>query len=150
MDVHENYKELGLNVIGVDAGDLFLSRLAGIEDPEKKRKVIGATFVDVFDEESHKVKDAKWLGQGTIYPDVIESSSVNGPSQTIKSHHNVGGLPDYMKLKIVEPLRLLFKDEVRRVGKSLGLADKFLKRHPFPGPGLAIRILGEITKEKVR
>ena len=149
-DVLENYKELGLNVIGVDAGDLFLSRLAGIEDPEKKRKVIGATFVDVFDEESHKVKDAKWLGQGTIYPDVIESSSVNGPSQTIKSHHNVGGLPDYMKLKIVEPLRLLFKDEVRRVGKSLGLADKFLKRHPFPGPGLAIRILGEITKEKVR
>ena len=130
--------------------DLFLSRLAGIEDPEKKRKIIGATFVDVFDEESHKVKDAKWLGQGTIYPDVIESSSVNGPSQTIKSHHNVGGLPDYMKLKVVEPLRLLFKDEVRRVGKSLGLADKFLKRHPFPGPGLAIRILGEITKEKVR
>ena len=149
-DVLENYKELGLNVIGVDAGDLFLSRLAGIEDPEKKRKIIGATFVDVFDEESHKVKDAKWLGQGTIYPDVIESSSVNGPSQTIKSHHNVGGLPDYMKLKVVEPLRLLFKDEVRRVGKSLGLADKFLKRHPFPGPGLAIRILGEITKEKVR
>ena len=149
-DVLENYKELGLNVIGVDAGDLFLSRLAGIEDPEKKRKIIGATFVDVFDEESRKVKDAKWLGQGTIYPDVIESSSVNGPSQTIKSHHNVGGLPDYMKLKVVEPLRLLFKDEVRRVGKSLGLADKFLKRHPFPGPGLAIRILGEITKEKVR
>ena len=148
-DVLENYKELGLNVIGVDAGDLFLSRLAGIEDPEKKRKIIGATFVDVFDEESHKVKDAKWLGQGTIYPDVIESSSVNGPSQTIKSHHNVGGLPDYMKLKVVEPLRLLFKDEVRRVGKSLGLADKFLKRHPFPGPGLAVRILGDITPEKV-
>lgn len=148
--VMENYKELGLNVVGVDAGDLFLSRLAGIEEPEKKRKIIGATFVDVFDQESHKIKDAKWLGQGTIYPDVIESSSVNGPSQTIKSHHNVGGLPDYMKLKIVEPLRLLFKDEVRRVGKSLGLADKFLQRHPFPGPGLAIRILGEITKEKVR
>ena len=148
--VMENYKELGLNVVGVDAGDLFLSRLAGIEEQKKKRKIIGATFVDVFDEESHKVKDAKWLGQGTIYPDVIESSSVNGPSQTIKSHHNVGGLPDYMKLKVVEPLRLLFKDEVRRVGKSLGLADKFLQRHPFPGPGLAIRILGEITKEKVR
>lgn len=148
--VMENYKELGLNVIGVDAGDLFLSRLARIEEPEKKRKIIGATFVDVFEEESRKVKDAKWLGQGTIYPDVIESSSVNGPSQTIKSHHNVGGLPDYMKLKIVEPLRLLFKDEVRRVGKSLGLADKFLQRHPFPGPGLAIRILGEITKEKVK
>ena len=147
--VLENYKELGLNVIGVNVGDLFLSRLAGVEDPETKRKIIGATFVDVFDEESHKVEDAKWLGQGTIYPDVIESSSVNGPSQTIKSHHNVGGLPDYMKLKVVEPLRLLFKDEVRRVGKSLGLADKFLKRHPFPGPGLAIRILGEITREKV-
>ena len=148
--VMENYKDLGLNVIGVDAGDLFLSRLAGVEEPERKRKIIGATFVDVFDAESKKVKDAKWLGQGTIYPDVIESSSVNGPSQTIKSHHNVGGLPDYMKLKVVEPLRLLFKDEVRRVGRSLGLADKFLNRHPFPGPGLAIRILGEITKEKVR
>ena len=148
--VLENYKELGLNVIGVDAGDLFLSRLAGVEEPEKKRKIIGSTFVDVFDAESRKVEDAKWLGQGTIYPDVIESLSVNGPSQTIKSHHNVGGLPEYMKLKVVEPLRLLFKDEVRRVGKSLGLADKFLQRHPFPGPGLAIRILGEITKEKVR
>ena len=148
--VMENYKELGLNVVGVDAGDLFLSRLAGVEEPERKRKIIGATFIDVFDGEAKKVKDAKWLGQGTIYPDVIESSSVNGPSQTIKSHHNVGGLPDYMKLKVVEPLRLLFKDEVRRVGRSLGLADKFLKRHPFPGPGLAIRILGEITKEKVR
>ncbi|MCR9012356.1 glutamine-hydrolyzing GMP synthase [Gabonibacter chumensis] len=148
--VLENYKELGLNVIGVDAGDLFLSRLAGVEEPEKKRKIIGSTFVDVFDAESRKVEDAKWLGQGTIYPDVIESLSVNGPSQTIKSHHNVGGLPEYMKLKVVEPLRLLFKDEVRRVGKGLGLADKFLQRHPFPGPGLAIRILGEITKEKVR
>ena len=148
--VMENYKELGLNVVGVDAGDLFLSRLAGVEEPERKRKIIGTTFIDVFDGEAKKVKDAKWLGQGTIYPDVIESSSVNGPSQTIKSHHNVGGLPDYMKLKVVEPLRLLFKDEVRRVGRSLGLADKFLKRHPFPGPGLAIRIYGEITKEKVR
>lgn len=148
--VMENYKDLGLNVVGVDAGDLFLSRLAGVEEPERKRKIIGTTFIDVFDGEAKKVKDAKWLGQGTIYPDVIESSSVNGPSQTIKSHHNVGGLPDYMKLKVVEPLRLLFKDEVRRVGRSLGLADKFLKRHPFPGPGLAIRILGEITKEKVR
>jgi len=148
--VLENYEDLGLNVIGVDAGDLFLSRLAGVEEPERKRKIIGSTFIDVFDVEAKKVKDAKWLGQGTIYPDVIESLSVNGPSQTIKSHHNVGGLPDYMKLKIVEPLRLLFKDEVRRVGKSLGLADKFLQRHPFPGPGLAIRILGAITKEKVR
>lgn len=147
--VLENYKELGLNVIGAEAEDLFLSRLAGVKEPEKKRKIIGSTFIDVFDQEASKIKDARWLGQGTIYPDVIESLSVNGPSQTIKSHHNVGGLPDYMKLELVEPLRLLFKDEVRRVGKSLGLADKFLQRHPFPGPGLAIRILGDITKEKV-
>ena len=143
--VLENYKELGLNVVGAESGDLFLGRLAGVTEPEKKRKIIGSTFIDVFDQEA-----SKWLGQGTIYPDVIESLSVNGPSQTIKSHHNVGGLPDYMKLKLVEPLRLLFKDEVRRVGKSLGLPDKFLQRHPFPGPGLAIRILGEITPEKVR
>lgn len=149
-DVLENYKELGLNVIGAEAGDLFLDRLAGVVEPEKKRKIIGSTFIDVFDREASKIKDARWLGQGTIYPDVIESLSVNGPSQTIKSHHNVGGLPDYMKLQLVEPLRLLFKDEVRRVGKSLGLPDKFLQRHPFPGPGLAIRILGEITREKVR
>ncbi len=149
VNVLENYKELGLNVIGSESGKLFLERLAGVTEPEKKRKIIGSTFIDVFDKEASKIKDAKWLGQGTIYPDVIESLSVNGPSQTIKSHHNVGGLPDYMKLKLVEPLRLLFKDEVRRVGKSLGLADKFLQRHPFPGPGLAIRILGEITPEKV-
>lgn len=149
-NVLENYQELGLNVVGAEAGELFLGRLAGVTEPEKKRKIIGSTFIDVFDQEASKIKDAKWLGQGTIYPDVIESLSVNGPSQTIKSHHNVGGLPDYMKLKLVEPLRLLFKDEVRRVGKSLGLADKFLQRHPFPGPGLAIRILGEITAEKVR
>lgn len=149
-DVLENYKELGLNVVGAEAADLFLDRLAGVAEPEKKRKIIGSTFIDVFDKEASQVKDARWLGQGTIYPDVIESLSVNGPSQTIKSHHNVGGLPDYMKLKLVEPLRLLFKDEVRRVGKSLGLPDKFLQRHPFPGPGLAIRILGEITREKVR
>ena len=149
-NVLENYKELGLNVIGSESGDLFLGRLAGVTEPEKKRKIIGSTFIDVFDQEASKIKDAKWLGQGTIYPDVIESLSVNGPSQTIKSHHNVGGLPDYMKLQLVEPLRLLFKDEVRRVGKSLGLADKFIQRHPFPGPGLAIRILGEITAEKVR
>ncbi|MEG1948749.1 MAG: glutamine-hydrolyzing GMP synthase [Odoribacter sp.] len=147
--VLENYKELGLNVIGSESADLFLGRLTGVSDPEKKRKIIGGTFIDVFDQEASKIKDAKWLGQGTIYPDVIESLSVNGPSQTIKSHHNVGGLPDYMKLQLVEPLRLLFKDEVRRVGKSLGLADKFIQRHPFPGPGLAIRILGEITVEKV-
>lgn len=149
-NVLENYKELGLNVIGVNASELFLERLAGVEEPEKKRKIIGATFIDVFDEESKKIKDAKWLAQGTIYPDVIESLSVNGPSQTIKSHHNVGGLPDYMKLSIVEPLRLLFKDEVRRVGRSLGISEKFIGRHPFPGPGLSIRILGEITKEKIR
>jgi len=148
--VLENYKGLGLNVVGAESGDLFLGRLAGVTEPEKKRKIIGSTFIDVFDQEASKIEDAKWLGQGTIYPDVIESLSVNGPSQTIKSHHNVGGLPDYMKLKLVEPLRLLFKDEVRRVGKSLGLPDKFLQRHPFPGPGLAIRILGEITPEKVR
>jgi GMP synthase (glutamine-hydrolysing) len=148
--VLENYKELGLHVVGVEAGDLFLSRLAGVEDPEQKRKVIGNTFIDVFDAEARGIADARWLGQGTIYPDVIESLSVNGPSQTIKSHHNVGGLPEYMKLKIVEPLRLLFKDEVRRVGRGLGLADKFLGRHPFPGPGLGIRVLGEVTREKVR
>lgn len=149
-DVLENYKELGLNVVGSEVEDLFLDRLAGVSEPEQKRKIIGSTFIDIFDRESSKVENAKWLGQGTIYPDVIESLSVNGPSQTIKSHHNVGGLPDFMKLQLVEPLRLLFKDEVRRVGKSLGLADKFLQRHPFPGPGLAIRILGDITKEKVR
>ena len=148
--VMANYKELGLSVTGVDAGDLFLSRLAGIEEPEQKRKIIGNTFIDVFDAQAREIVDARWLGQGTIYPDVIESLSVNGPSQTIKSHHNVGGLPDYMKLKIVEPLRLLFKDEVRRVGKNLGLAEKFLRRHPFPGPGLGIRILGEVTPGKVR
>jgi GMP synthase (glutamine-hydrolysing) len=148
--VLDNYKELGLHVVGVEAGDLFLSRLAGVEEPEQKRKVIGNTFIDVFDAESRGIADARWLGQGTIYPDVIESLSVNGPSQTIKSHHNVGGLPAYMKLKIVEPLRLLFKDEVRRVGRGLGLADKFLGRHPFPGPGLGIRVLGEVTREKVR
>ncbi|MDR1755803.1 MAG: glutamine-hydrolyzing GMP synthase [Culturomica sp.] len=148
--VLENYRELGLNVVGANAGDLFLDRLEGVKEPEQKRKIIGNTFIDVFDREASRIQGAKWLGQGTIYPDVIESLSVNGPSQTIKSHHNVGGLPDYMKLKLVEPLRLLFKDEVRRVGKSLGLSDKFLQRHPFPGPGLAIRILGEITREKVR
>ena len=148
--VLQGYHELGLHVVGVDAGDIFLSRLAGVVDPERKRKIIGNTFIDVFDEEARKIEGAKWLGQGTIYPDVIESISVNGPAQTIKSHHNVGGLPDRMKLKIVEPLRLLFKDEVRRVGKSLGLPDSFLQRHPFPGPGLGIRILGEITKERVR
>lgn len=148
-EVLENYKVLGLNVIGVDAKKLFLDRLAGITDPEGKRKVIGNTFIDVFDTESQKLDNITWLGQGTIYPDVIESESVKGPSATIKSHHNVGGLPDYMKLKIVEPLRLLFKDEVRRVGKALGLSQLLLGRHPFPGPGLGIRILSDVTPEKV-
>ncbi len=147
--VLEQYKGMGLNVKGVDASDRFLTKLKGISDPEQKRKVIGNTFIDVFDDEAKKVEGAAWLAQGTIYPDVIESISVNGPSATIKSHHNVGGLPDYMKLKIVEPLRMLFKDEVRRVGSSLGIDKALIGRHPFPGPGLAIRILGDITPEKV-
>lgn len=148
--VLESYKHMGLNVKGVNAKDKFYSELNGVSDPEKKRKAIGKVFIDVFDEESKLVTNAQWLAQGTIYPDVIESVSVKGPSATIKSHHNVGGLPDYMKLKIVEPLRSLFKDEVRRVGKELGLDENILNRHPFPGPGLAIRILGEITEEKIR
>lgn len=147
--VLESYKGMGLNVKGVDAKARFYELLAGVTEPEKKRKIIGKTFVDVFDAESKLITDAKWLGQGTIYPDVIESSSVKGPSQTIKSHHNVGGLPDYMKLQLVEPLRSLFKDEVRRVGRQLGIKDELIGRHPFPGPGLAIRILGDITPEKV-
>src|ERR1700739_4475984 len=141
---------MGLNVKGVDAKKKFYDALAGISDPEKKRKAIGKVFIDVFDEESHKIENVKWLAQGTIYPDVIESVSVKGPSATIKSHHNVGGLPDYMKLQVVEPLRSLFKDEVRRVGKALHIDDNLLGRHPFPGPGLAIRILGDITAEKVQ
>jgi GMP synthase (glutamine-hydrolysing) len=150
-NVLKQYEHLGLNVKGVDAKNKFYSALAGEKDPEKKRKAIGKVFIDVFDEESHLIEDVKWLAQGTIYPDVIESvSATGGPSQTIKSHHNVGGLPDYMKLKIVEPLRLLFKDEVRRVGRSMGLNEELLGRHPFPGPGLAIRILGDITPEKVQ
>ena len=145
------YEGMGLNVKGVDASERFLSALAGVTDPEKKRKAIGNSFIEVFDDEAHKIKDVTWLAQGTIYPDVIESVSVNGgPSATIKSHHNVGGLPDYMKLKIVEPLRMIFKDEVRRVGASLGIDPELLGRHPFPGPGLGIRILGDITAEKVR
>ena len=148
--VLEIYKTLGLNVTGVRAGDRFLGNMAGVSDPEKKRKIIGKTFIDIFEEEAAKIKGASWLGQGTIYPDVIESISVNGPSQTIKSHHNVGGLPEKMKLKIVEPLRLLFKDEVRRVGKTLNIPDKMLSRHPFPGPGLGIRVLGEVTAERIR
>jgi GMP synthase (glutamine-hydrolysing) len=147
--VLDSYLGLGLNVIGVDASDKFLDQLEGISDPETKRKIIGRVFIEVFDEEAHKVKDVKWLAQGTIYPDVIESVSVNGPSATIKSHHNVGGLPEKMHLKVVEPLRLLFKDEVRRVGHALGLPDFILKRHPFPGPGLAIRLLGKMSREKL-
>ena len=143
------YKDMGLNVIGVEAGDRFLDAMSGISDPELKRKAIGKTFIDVFDTESHKIENVSWLAQGTIYPDVIESVSVNGPSATIKSHHNVGGLPDYMKLKIVEPLRSLFKDEVRRVGRALGIKDELISRHPFPGPGLGIRVLGEVSREKL-
>ena len=149
-NVLKSYENIGLNVKGIDAKDKFYKALNKISDPEKKRKAIGKTFIAVFDEESKYINDAKWLAQGTIYPDVIESLSVKGPSATIKSHHNVGGLPDYMKLKVVEPLRSLFKDEVRRVGKSLGLDENILNRHPFPGPGLAIRILGEITLEKIQ
>jgi GMP synthase (glutamine-hydrolysing) len=149
--VLEQYKVLGLNVKGVDAKNRFLDALNGVSDPETKRKIIGRVFIEVFDDESNKIEDVKWLAQGTIYPDVIESISIDGgASQTIKSHHNVGGLPDFMKLKIVEPLKLLFKDEVRRVGRSLHIPKDILGRHPFPGPGLAIRILGEITREKVR
>ena len=149
-NVLRSYESMGLNVIGVRAGDKFLADLAGVTDPEKKRKIIGRDFIEVFDEEAQKLTDVKWLAQGTIYPDVIESMSVNGPSATIKSHHNVGGLPEKMNLKIVEPLRLLFKDEVRRVGKQLDIPMDILGRHPFPGPGLGIRILGEVTAEKVR
>jgi GMP synthase (glutamine-hydrolysing) len=148
--VLEQYKGMGLNVKGVDASDLFMSALKDKSDPEEKRKAIGGAFIDVFDEQATAIKDVVYLAQGTIYPDVIESVSVNGPSVTIKSHHNVGGLPDYMKLKIVEPLRMLFKDEVRRVGAQMGIDRKLLGRHPFPGPGLAIRILGDVTPEKVR
>lgn len=149
-DVLESYKEMGLNIKGVRAGDRFLDALQGLSEPEAKRKAIGRVFIEVFDEEAHHIQDVVWLGQGTIYPDVIESVSVNGPSATIKSHHNVGGLPDFMKLKVVEPLNTLFKDEVRRVGAALGISPGLLGRHPFPGPGLGIRILGEVTAEKVR
>ena len=148
-NVLESYIGFGLNVVGVNAADRFLDQLEGVSDPEKKRKIIGKVFIDVFEEEAHKVKDVKWLAQGTIYPDVIESVSVNGPSATIKSHHNVGGLPEKMHLKIVEPLRLLFKDEVRKVGQALGLPDFIIKRHPFPGPGLAIRLIDKISREKL-
>lgn len=148
--VLESYNEGGLNVLGVDASERFILNLSGICDPEQKRKIIGEAFIEVFEEEAVRIKDVKWLAQGTIYPDVIESVSVNGPSATIKSHHNVGGLPEIMNLKVIEPLRLLFKDEVRRVGKALNMSQLILKRHPFPGPGLAIRILGDITREKIK
>ena len=145
-----SYQGMGLNIKGVDAKEKFYKALKGLDDPEAKRKAIGKTFIDVFDEEAHKITEVKWLGQGTIYPDVIESVSVNGPSQTIKSHHNVGGLPEKMNMKVVEPLNTLFKDEVRLVGKTLNIDSSILGRHPFPGPGLSIRILGDITEEKVR
>lgn len=147
--VLETYKLLDLNVKGIDAREHFYTKLAGKTDPEEKRKIIGGTFIEVFDQEAKVLTDISFLGQGTIYPDVIESMSVHGPSQTIKSHHNVGGLPDSMKLSLVEPLRFLFKDEVRRVGAELGIPAELLNRHPFPGPGLGIRILGEVTEEKV-
>lgn len=148
--VMHSYQDLGLQVIGVDAKARFYESLRGLTDPEDKRKAIGKTFIDVFQHEAHKIQEVSWLGQGTIYPDVIESVSVKGPSVTIKSHHNVGGLPEKMTLKVVEPLRMLFKDEVRRVGDALGLPHHILHRHPFPGPGLGIRILGEITPERIR
>jgi GMP synthase (glutamine-hydrolysing) len=148
--VLHSYKDMGLNVKGVDAKHRFYTALHGISDPELKRKAIGRTFIEVFDEEAHRIRDVKWLGQGTIYPDRIESASVKGPSATIKSHHNVGGLPDYMKLKVVEPLHSLFKDEVRRIGRSLNMSPELLNRHPFPGPGLGVRILGEVNAERVR
>lgn len=147
--VLRSYEDMGLHVTGVKAADKFYHDLEGVTDPEEKRKIIGREFIGVFDAEAHRIEEVRWLAQGTIYPDVIESVSVNGPSATIKSHHNVGGLPETMKLKIVEPLRSLFKDEVRRVGKALGLREELLCRHPFPGPGLGIRILGEVTAEKV-
>jgi GMP synthase (glutamine-hydrolysing) len=147
--VLHSYRNMGLNIKGVNATDQFYTALKDLSDPEAKRKAIGKAFIDVFDQESHLLENIKWLGQGTIYPDVIESVSVKGPSATIKSHHNVGGLPDFMKLKIVEPLNTLFKDEVRAVGRALGINSSILQRHPFPGPGLAIRILGDVTAEKV-
>jgi len=148
-EVLVSYEGMGLNIKGVKANDLFLNALSGVSDPEAKRKIIGKLFIDVFEDESHHLPEVKWLGQGTIYPDVIESVSVHGPSVTIKSHHNVGGLPEKLKLSLLEPLRMLFKDEVRRVGAELKVPSHLLNRHPFPGPGLGIRVLGEITREKV-
>jgi GMP synthase (glutamine-hydrolysing) len=147
--VMDAYMRMGLNVIGVDASSVFTGRLRGVTDPETKRKIIGGAFIEIFDQEAHKIQNVRWLAQGTIYPDVIESVSVNGPSATIKSHHNVGGLPEKMNLKVAEPLRLLFKDEVRRVGNALNIPGEIINRHPFPGPGLAIRIIGDVTPEKL-
>lgn len=147
--VLESYKHMGLNVRGVDARDKFLRSLSNVSDPEQKRKIIGRCFIEVFEKEAYDIKDVVWLAQGTIYPDVIESVSVNGPSVTIKSHHNVGGLPEKMNLKVVEPLKLLFKDEVRKVGATLGIDKSLISRHPFPGPGLGIRVIGEITPERI-
>jgi GMP synthase (glutamine-hydrolysing) len=149
-DVLHSYKDMGLNVKGVDASDQFIDRLEGIEDPEEKRKIIGNTFIEVFDHEAHLIEDVKWLAQGTIYPDVIESVSVAGPSATIKSHHNVGGLPDFMKLEVVEPLNSLFKDEVRKIGRAMDMPSHIIDRHPFPGPGLGIRIISAVTRERIR
>jgi GMP synthase (glutamine-hydrolysing) len=149
-DVLHSYKDMGLNVKGVNASKKFIDALSGITEPEKKRKAIGNSFIEVFDHEAHLIEDVSWLAQGTIYPDVIESVSVNGPSATIKSHHNVGGLPDFMKLKVVEPLNNLFKDEVRRIGHALNMPPIIIERHPFPGPGLGIRILGEVTAERIK
>jgi len=149
-EVQQSYKSLGLHVVAVDASQRFYGELKGVRDPEQKRKIIGRVFIEVFDEEAGKINNVKWLAQGTIYPDVIESVSVKGPSATIKSHHNVGGLPERMNLRITEPLKSLFKDEVRRVGREMGLATQFVDRHPFPGPGLAIRIIDDVTEEKVR
>ncbi len=148
-DVLASYKDMGLNVIGADASSDFISALSGVTDPEAKRKIIGRLFVETFDSYAQKIENARWLAQGTIYPDVIESASVNGTAAKIKSHHNVGGLPEKMNLKIIEPLKLLFKDEVRRVGRALGIKDELIGRHPFPGPSLGIRILGDITEEKL-
>jgi GMP synthase (glutamine-hydrolysing) len=148
--VLEGYSHLGLNTKGIDARQRFYSALDGISDPEQKRKIIGGLFIDIFQEEAIAIKDVSFLGQGTIYPDVIESLSVHGPSATIKSHHNVGGLPEKMHMQLVEPLRFLFKDEVRRIGRELGIDELFLSRHPFPGPGLGIRILGAVSEEKAK
>jgi len=147
--VKEAFKDFDMNIIFVDASEKFLSRLKGVIEPEEKRRIIGRTFIEVFEEEANKIGEARFLAQGTLYPDVIESTSFKGPSATIKTHHNVGGLPEEMNLQLIEPLRELFKDEVRRIGKELKLPDNMLGRHPFPGPGLAVRILGEITKERL-